>query len=186
VTARSAEVSARSRVREGAVDRAGIEASRLDVRGRAAAVDAAFRILADASSIPWLDPLPETFTVATLRPSVPPAGGPIAGIWIRSPESLDLHLSSADGVGRTTCELRHRSGATWTAVATQVVAIVDGTEALLLPVVGSTGWPAGDYRLRLTYRRDLTTTPEDDRSDLPVEQRFGSDAPEVAWVDWSV
>jgi hypothetical protein len=192
-TERTAHAAAVVAFRDQELDRAGVEAKALRHRTEQAALDDAFRELADLMRIPWLDPRTDRLQVRTLTPDVSAAGGPIAGFWVRTPESLDLQFGAADGtVGRTTVELEQQANgdSTWDVVAITVFATSDSVDALVLPAaaLNSTapvGWPAATYRLTFTYRRNLSMDSADDRSTTPVEQRFGSDAPELVSIEWS-
>jgi hypothetical protein len=190
VAGRTSNTEGRALFREQELDRAGVEARKLEIRESRAMLDEAFRALADQAGIPWLNPTPEALTLMTLTL----AEGPVAGFWLRSPEPLQLRYGNDDAhVGRTVIELAHRpaEGGERTPLPTVQLANADGTEVLLVPPGVANGgtpnaWSMGAYRLNFTYHRDRGANSEDDRSDLPVEQRLGSDAPEHVSLDWTV
>jgi hypothetical protein len=215
VAARKAWTEGRVLFRDQALDRAGLEARKLALREPRAALDEAFRALADQAGIPWLTPVPSALTVITLALAEAPSNGSVAGFWLRSPEPFELRYGSADAhVGRTVIELaQRRTGGEWKRVPSVQLASADGTEVFLVPTVVASGddghtlsvwrwlmnvlgrfrssesssaWPTGQYRLIFTYHRNLGASSQDDRSDLPVEHRLGSDAPERVSVDWAV
>ena len=165
---------------------------RLTAREDAAALDDAVLALGDGDGgvgIPLLDPPVRDLSVFALRGR---DDGALRGFWLRSPESLDLERPGPDGhVGRTTLRLQRRaSGAGgWSAVDARWIADVAGTQVISLP--GTAGlaatWPAGQYWLTLTYRRNPgdEAAPGHHRFDRPVEPRDGATGDEVVSLTWT-
>jgi hypothetical protein len=95
-------------------------------------------------------------------------------------------------VGRTTLSLERRAapGAGWLPVSIMWIGDAATTQVLLLP--GTAGlsftFPAGEYRLTFTYRRnpgDETRTDPHHRFDRPVEPRDQADTDEVESITWT-
>ena len=146
-------------------DRAHVEALKLALREAGAELDQVFRTAAD-TLVPGhvYQPVGDHLEVCRLENQI---SGQCAGIWIKSPESLDLRLRTGDGVhvGRTAIELRHNGAV----VAFRLVALADSTQLLLLPGPGAS-WNGTGWTLTLTYHRDHgdEAHENDHRYDRPV------------------
>jgi hypothetical protein len=168
------------------LDRPGLEAARLTLRDAGAALDAAFRALAE--------PLADGLYYAPLRtaPTVQlleDGRRRVFGAWITSPESLDLRQDGVDAsgrpvtVGRTAVTLQQLRARVWRALPSVLTHDVDSTRMLLLLRSGAT-WPVDGVRLAFEYRRNHgdDTAAGDHRFDRPVEKRAGSDGTETVNV----
>jgi hypothetical protein len=160
--------------------REALEEFRLAVREARAIHDAAFRALAEAvaPNILYL-PLSPHVEVYLLRNST----GRLFGLWMRSPESLDLrqHLRDEAGnltdnhVGRTTITVTRGS-----ALDVDILHDADDTQILILRK-NSAVWPGGPCRVTFTYHRNHgdETGEANHRYDRPVESGGTSDVEAV-------
>jgi hypothetical protein len=156
--------------------REALEEFRLVVREARATNDAAFRALAQAVApdILYL-PLSPHFEVYLLRNST----GRLLGLWMRSPESLDLrqHLQDTAGhltynhVGRTTITVTRGS-----ALDIDTFHDADDTQILIFRK-NSAVWPGGPCRVTFTYHRNHGDDigEGNHRYDRPVESGGTSD-----------
>ncbi|MDQ3702238.1 MAG: hypothetical protein M3442_15155, partial [Chloroflexota bacterium] len=178
--------------------RARLEELRLALRTARSENDETFRTLCSevfaSSAVNVYQPLAPAVEVYTLQA----ADTPVA-FWLRSPKGLDLRLAvpvggvSDDGlaihtsVGRTTLELtRLQSEGSWQPQELCLAHDANSTQVLLLPPQGTASWFGGRYRITLIYYRNRgdETRTIDHRHDRPVEKRLGSDAPELAALEW--
>ena len=152
--------------RDERIDREALERLKLELRDAQAEMDEQFRAVADAL-VPGhvYQPVGENLEVYLLRD---PSTGASNGIWLKSPESLDVQLSvpgEAAHVGRTAIELQDEHGG---AVPARLLAIGDGTHVLLLPQ--GSAFPAGAHSLSLVYHHDQGDEGREDdhRYDRPI------------------
>ncbi len=174
------------------LDRACLAADKLALRQARADHDAAFRALAEAiqspeSSAPSLLYLPLAPHLELYR--LEDAAGQVFGLWLRSPENLDLWQDvldeqgdpTSEHVGRTKLKLERQQANNWEAPAFEVEVFhdADSTQVLLLLRDGDE-WPAGTYRLTFRYHRNHgdETGAGDHRYDRPVKFRQGKADPE--------
>lgn len=166
-----------------ALDREGLETHKLALREARAAHDAAFRALAEtvAQNLLYLPFAPhvELYLLRNINDET-------FGLWLRSPESLDLRLAvqnenstpTGEHVGRTTLQLKRKGHREQ--VDIQVFHDADSTQMLIVPT-SIAHLLRGTYQLIFTYDRNHgdEAGAGDHRYDRPVEQRQNASAVEV-------
>ena len=177
------------------INREELEDLRLVLREARAGHDAAFRALAEAVSPElYYQPLAPYMDVYRMKNS----SNQLMGIWLRSPESLDLRqeVRGGDGslmghVGRTNWQLeRQAHGNTWSIQAGwQAHHDAEGTQVIFLP---TNNIPvSGNYQIRFTYHLDygdenIPDEKHDHWYDRPVERRNGGSDPLEATIEFQV
>jgi hypothetical protein len=136
-----------------ALDRKGLEERKLALREARATHDAAFRSLAEtvAQDLYYL-PFAPHIERYLLRND----NGEVFGLWLRSPESLDLwqDIRVADGnlqddhVGRTEISLTPSLGS-----GVEVFHDADSSQIIIF-LESNVTWPDGSYQLNFTYHRN--------------------------------
>ncbi len=165
------------------INREELEDLRLALREARAKHDADFRKLAEdvSQDLNYL-PLASHIEVYRLKNN-----SQVTGIWLRSPESLDLRqeVRNSSGspvgyVGRTTWVVERQQGGIWSVQAWQACHDADSTQVIFLP--SDSAISSGNYRIRFDYHRDHGDENNPDakhgnRYDRPIEQRNGGSAP---------
>ena len=171
-------------LRDGLVDRAGLEALRLVERDARAARDELVRTIALAMGADLFGALPDGVTVEQAFAGAD-AGSLLRAVCIRSAESLQLRHDLA---GRTTPTLQTRPDATaaWQTVAAGWVWSGDGTVLLALPLSDPHRGATAELSVSLRYERDLGDEDEvtDHRFDRPVRRHGGESDAEDATITW--
>jgi hypothetical protein len=170
-----------------------LEQSRLALREARAAHDETFRSLHQYIGSLFYQPFAPRLEVYLLRDSSTDEQA-VRGIWVRSPESLDLRMDvrnpPPDGtvvphVGRTALKL-NRDG-DGNDPEFRLFHDADSTQLLLIPQ-GVAAWGTGTYQLTFTYSRDHEdeTAPDDHRYDRPIEMSNGRPNPETVQIAFTV
>ena len=170
-----------------ALDRERLEECRLALREARANHDAAFRTLAEvlAPELYYL-PYPSHLELYVLRHDT----GDVFGLWLRSPESLDLWQDVPDEtgnpadkhVGRTTIRVSQSSNLDIT-----IFHDADGTQVLIFRP-NNLVWPGGLYHLTFAYHRNHgdEVGDGDHRYDRPVEMRNGASPIETVQISFTM
>lgn len=140
-------------LRDKVSDRKQLEASKLELRERKALMDSLFRMVCRGAGITGFDPIGQRVEVVNLRH---PDTAALRGVWVRSPETLDLRRAvDGDHVGRTelTLETRSSPGLDWQPLEITLVHDADATQVLLLLTEPAAALGA-EIALTLTYHRD--------------------------------
>ncbi len=151
--------------------RESLEGAKLRLRDARAAHDATFRTLAEAAASGVLyRPVAPHVEQYLLRNSA----GRAIGLWLRSPESLDVREPVGDASGSSTGEHVGRTTVTVMRGSTLDVEVfhdADSTQLLIFRTNGS-AWPTGLCRVTLTYHRNHNDEggSGDHQYDRPVER----------------
>ena len=160
------------------LDRKGLEERKLALREARANHDAAFRSLAEtvAQNLYYL-PFAPHVELYLLRND----NGEMFGLWLRSPESLDLWQDVRDAnsnkhVGRTRISLTPSLGS-----EVQIFHDADSSQIIIF-LASNAVWPNGSYQLTFTYHRKHgdEVGEGDHRYDSPME--VGGDMTNVETV----
>jgi hypothetical protein len=171
--------------------RAGLETARLKRRQARAGHDDSFRRIAEqlAESL-YYQPTGDRLELYQVRN---PADNKVIGIWLRSPESLDLRFSTVATGSQTQGEWFGRTEITLSSPSLSSsptfvsLSNADSTQVLLFSVLHP-DWAPGTYTLKFTYLRDQGDEARDGehRYDRPVEMSGGRHAPVVAKIAFTL
>jgi hypothetical protein len=176
-----------------ALDRPGLEERKLALRKARADHDAAFRALAEVVEQDLhYSPLAPRVELYLLRKDT----GEVLGLWLRSPESLDLwqHVRDSDGnhVGRTTIIVTQSTASSDEETEVSEVGIkifhdADSSQILIFRENNAV-WPAGPYQVTFAYYRNHgdEASEGDHRYDRPVEMSGGMTNVETVQVIFTI
>lgn len=153
--------------RDELLDRETLENLKLNLREAKARIDEQFRSFAD-TLVPGhvYQPVGKQMELYLLRRA---STEDLVGLWLKSPESLDIRLSVPDkltSIGRTDITLTAHGNEI---IPIQIIVTSDGANVIILPEDNSS-WSSELSQLKLTYNRGHNdeTSGQNHRYDCPV------------------